>query len=328
MPPFERADNSSQIVSFVLAAYGDLGNLRYLYSPIIIFSYLVIICVNVLLITTICIERSLHEPMYVFICSLFVNELYGSTAVFPCLISQMFSDTHEISFAYCFLQIFCLYTYANVEYWNLVAMAYDRYVSICHPLQYHVIMSSGRVCRIILLVWLCPFIQFTITYCLTVRLRFCGNFIDKVYCDLHLVNRLACSVSNVDDIYILVVGVVSITVPLIPISFSYLKIVAVCLRSSRETRLKAVRTCSPQVVSLVNLSFGFLFEIIQAGFPVTHVPAALHIILSVYLMVFQPLLNPVLYGLSLSKIRNMCVKLLLRRPKFLWKNLDKLDIAW
>lgn len=82
-------DNSSQIESFVLAAYGDIGNLRYLFLIIIIVTYLSIICANVLLITTICMERTLHEPMYLLLCSLFANELYGSTAVFPCLISQM-----------------------------------------------------------------------------------------------------------------------------------------------------------------------------------------------------------------------------------------------
>ncbi|XP_071372562.1 olfactory receptor 8U3-like [Centroberyx affinis] len=301
----DNSTNSTQIVSFILAAYGNLGHLKYLYFTIIFLSYITIVVANTGLIVVIYVERTLHEPMYVFLCSLFVNELYGSTAIFTCLLSQMLSDTHEVPFIYCFLQLFCLYTYAIAEYSNLAVMAYDRYVSICYPLQYHVIMTSGRVCVLLLLVWAYSVILFTVPYSLTVRLRFCGNLINKVYCDIHVIHTLSCSVSTANNVYILVVAVASVIVPLIPLSFSYIKVFTVCLKTSKETKQKAVSTCMPHIVAVTNFAMGCFFEMCQSLFDMNHLSGTMRVILSAYLVVCQPLLSPIVYGLNLSKIRDV-----------------------
>ncbi|KAM4608713.1 olfactory receptor 2F1-like [Polymixia lowei] len=258
-------ENSTQIVSFVLAAYGSIGHWKYLYFTVIFLWYLLIFVANITLIVVIFTNKSLHEPMYLFLCSLFVNEIYGSTSLYPCLLSQMFSETHEVTVASCFLQIFCLYTSASVEFCSLAAMAYDRYVSICCPLHYSVILTPGRVYAIILLVWIYSFVKFTVTLSLTLRLNLCGNVIDKVFCDLHLVSKLACSFSvSLNGWMDLLSGVVAVALPLVPISFSYLKILIVCLQTSRESKQKAIRTCAPQVVSLMNLCCGCFFDMFQS----------------------------------------------------------------
>ncbi|XP_071372560.1 olfactory receptor 6B1-like [Centroberyx affinis] len=296
-------ENSTQIVSFVLTAYGNIGHMRYLFFTILISSYLSIICANILLIGVICGERTLHEPMYLFLCGLFVNELYGSTVIFPCLITQMFSDTHEVSFIFCLLQLFCLYMYASVEYCSLAAMAYDRYVSICYPLHYSIIMTTGKVYAILLLVWVYSFMKSTVTMFIVAHLKFCGNLIDKVFCDP---NKMACSISTVNSTFTLVVGFVTFTVPLIPIVFSYIKILAVCLRTSKESRQKALRTCTPHIVCLTNFVIACFFEVLQSKFEMTQVPSPVRVILSVYLLICQPFLSPIIYGLKITKIRNLC----------------------
>ncbi|XP_071372576.1 olfactory receptor 13C4-like [Centroberyx affinis] len=306
-------ENSTQIVSFVLTAYGNIGRLKYLYFTIIFLWYLLIFVTNAALIVVIYMDRRLHEPMYLFLCSLFVNEIYGSTSLYPCLLSQMFSDTHEVSLTNCLLQIFCLYTSASIEYCNLAAMAYDRYVSICYPLHYNVIMTTGRVCAIILLVWIYSFVKFTFKLSLTFHFTLCGNVIDKVFCDLQLVSKLACSVSALNSLLDLVFGIVTIGLPLIPISFSYLKILIVCFQTSKQTKQKAISTCTPQIVSLLNLCCGCFFDMFQSRSNVAYIPNTLRIILSVYLLICQPVLSPIMYGLNLSKIRNACKGFLLHR---------------
>ncbi|XP_071372557.1 olfactory receptor 4B13-like [Centroberyx affinis] len=303
-------ENTTQIVLVVLAAYGNIDQLRHLYFSIVIIFYIAIVVANSVLILVICVEKPLHEPMYLFLCSLFANELYGSTAVLPFIMTQMLSDKHDVPASHCFLQIFTLYTYASVEYCNLAAMAYDRYVSICYPLHYNVIMTTRRVNMIILLVWTYSFIKFTITVPVTVSFKFCDNIIDKVYCDIWLLNKLACSVSTFNGISIYVVGFLTVGVPLIPISFSYIKILSVCLKTSKETKQKAINTCTPHIASLVNFTFACFFDILQSRFDITWIPAALRIILSVYLLICQPLLSPIMYGLHISKIRNVCQKFL------------------
>uniref|UniRef100_UPI003AABDB24 olfactory receptor 2F1-like n=1 Tax=Centroberyx gerrardi TaxID=166262 RepID=UPI003AABDB24 len=308
-------ENSTYVVSFILIPYSNIGLLRYLYFTITILWYTSIIVANTFLVVVICMDKKLHEPMYLFLCSLFVNEMIGSTTVYPCLLSQMLSDTHEVTLTYCFLQIFILYSSASVEFCSLAAMAYDRYVSICYPLHYHAILNTRRVCNIIVLIWVCSFINFTISFSFTINLKFCGKYIDKVFCDHYLLTKLACSVTTLNNISDLFFAFVAIIGPLILIFFSYVKILTVCLKTSKETKQKAISTCTPQIVSLVNLFFGCIFHFgdTRLDMSVTHVPDKVRILFSVYLLICQPLLSPLMYGLNLSKIRNACKRLMFYR---------------
>uniref|UniRef100_A0A4W5M6G6 G-protein coupled receptors family 1 profile domain-containing protein n=1 Tax=Hucho hucho TaxID=62062 RepID=A0A4W5M6G6_9TELE len=90
-------ENTTQFTSFILAGYSDSGQLKYLCFIIITVLYVSIVFENTVLIVVICMERSLHEPMYLFLCSLFVNDLYGSTGLFPALMTNLVSDAHAIS---------------------------------------------------------------------------------------------------------------------------------------------------------------------------------------------------------------------------------------
>ncbi|XP_029936084.1 putative gustatory receptor clone PTE01 [Myripristis murdjan] len=300
--------NSTYVVSFILTPYGNIGLVKYLYFTLIFLWYFSIIVANTFLVVVVCVDKKLHEPMYLFLCSLLLSELFGSTTVYPCLLSNMLSDTHEVTLTYCFLQIFCLYSAASVEFCSLAAMAYDRYVSICHPLHYHVIMNNRRVCKIIALIWVCSFINFTVSFSFTVRLKFCGNIIDKVFCDHYLLTKLACSVTTVNDIADLLFAFFAIVLPLILIFYCYFKILTVCLRNFKDTKQKAISTCTPQIVSLVNLFLGCIFHFGDTRLEktVTNVPEKLRIILSVYLLICQPILSPIMYGFNLPKIRNAC----------------------
>ncbi|XP_024299240.2 olfactory receptor 11A1-like [Oncorhynchus tshawytscha] len=302
--------NSTQFTSFILAGYSDIGHLKYLYFIILTVLYVSIVFANTVLIVVICMERSLHEPMYLFLCSLFVNDLYGTTGLFPALMTHLVSDDHTVSTVCCYLQIFVLYTYGSTEFINLAVMSYDRYLAICYPLQYNAIMAPSKVCILICAIWLYSFVKFTIQLSLTIRLRLCGNVIDKVYCDNYLVVKLACSTSDttVNNISGLCGIVLTVAVPLITIVFSYIQILTICLKSSIETRQKAFSTCSPHLVSLLNFSFGCFLTLLQSRFdsPMRNVPTVLHTILSVYYLMCQPLLNPIVYGVRMAKIRQAC----------------------
>ncbi|KAM6970077.1 olfactory receptor 11A1-like [Aplochiton taeniatus] len=305
-------ENSTQFSLFILSAYLDAGPLKYLYFAIVTFMYILITFVNTLVIVLICWKKCLHEPMYMFLASLFVNELYGSTGLFPLLMVQLLSETHTVPASYCFTQIFCLYTYGSVEFCNLAVMAYDRYLAICFPLQYRMYMPTSKVVVLITLMWSYCFIKFFITFWLSKRLELCGNVINSVYCHNYLVVKLACSSSEtrVNDIYGLFAVVWSVAVPLIPIVFSYVAIFKVCLGASTESRQKAITTCTPHLASLLNFSFGCFFEILQSRFDMTRVPVILRILLSLYFLICQPLFNPIVYGMSMSKIRGLYKQLL------------------
>ncbi|XP_030614871.1 putative gustatory receptor clone PTE01 [Archocentrus centrarchus] len=306
-------ENSSEIVSFVLAAYGNIGELKYLYFSIILLWYLSICVANTLLIVVIHVDRRLHEPMYILLCNLCVNEIKFSTSLYPLLLSQMFSDSHEVTLPWCFLQICCLYTSTPAEFCSLAAMAYDRYIAICHPLHYNVFMNTERVFVMILLVWIYSFLSFILSFSFIFSLKFCANTIDNVYCDHQFLIKLSCSVSvhsNISDIFFVIL---SIFIPFNLISISYMKILAVCQKTSRENKQKAVTTCTPQIISLSNLFVGCIFSFIDFRFLVGKGPDEVRVILPMYLLICQPVLTPFMYGFNLPKIRQSCKKLLFQR---------------
>jgi len=272
--------------------------------------YVCIIGANVLLIVVICVNRSLHEPMYLFLCSLFVNELCGSTGLFPSLLVQILSDVHTVSAPFCFLQIFCLYIYVNVQWYNLAIMSYDRYLAICHPLHYNTRMTSNKAAMFIALTWFFPILNVVIMISLSASLQLCGNIINKVYCDNFSVVKLACSDTTVNNMYGLVYVFTVIVALVVLMFYSYMRILRVCFSGSKQTRQKALSTCTPHLVSLFNFSFGAFFEVAQSRFDMSGVPSMLRIFLSLYFITFPPLFNPLIYGQNVTKIRIICKSLL------------------
>ncbi|KAM7398732.1 hypothetical protein PAMP_018048 [Pampus punctatissimus] len=302
--------NSTQVSYFALAAYFDTGLFKYLYFMVIMSLYLFIVCANVLLIVVICTNRSLHEPMYLFLCSLFVNELCGSTGLFPFLLVQILSDIHTVSTSFCFLQIFCLHFYGAVEYLNLAIMSYDRYLAICYPLHYNTCMTSKKIAILIAVTWLYPCFAMVVLLSLITPVKLCGNIIDKVFCATHSVVKLICSNTIGINIFGLIASFGTIFVALNVILYTYLHILRVCFSGSKETRQKAVSTCTPHLASLLNFSVGASFELLQSRFDMNSAPNILRILLSLYFLTCPPLFNPVMYGLKMSKIRALTKSLI------------------
>lgn len=302
--------NLSNFTTIILAGYIDIGNIKYLCFIVLILLFVVIIVANQLIIGIICKEKSLHEPMYVFLCSLSVNELYGSIALFPSLLSNMLlSKIPEVSLTLCHAQIFALYTYGSVEFCNLAIMSYDRYVAICYSLEYHRIMSPARTVTLIALGWSISIIKFSITLSVNVQLKLCGNVLDKVWCDNYMLVKLACSDTTANNISGIIGTTVTVIGPLALILFSYTKIFRVCLKSKREKTQKALSTCTPHLISLLNYSVGCSFEIIQSRFDKVPMPPVLRVILSIYFLMCPPLINPIMYGMRLSKIKTALKKM-------------------
>ncbi|XP_018560416.1 olfactory receptor 11A1-like [Lates calcarifer] len=298
--------NSSKFSYFTLSAYFDTGVFQYLYFMIIMSLYVFIVCANVSLIVIICMNRSLHEPMYLFLSSLFVNELYGSTGLFPFLLLQILSDIHTVSTHFCFLQIFCLYTYVNVQFYSLAVMSYDRYLAICCPLQYNKCMTPNKITVLIVLTWLFPVLAIVVMISLNTSLQLCGNIIDRLYCENYSLVKLACYDTTVNNIYGLIYTFTVLTGLMLLILYTYIKILVVCFSGSKQTRQKAVSTCTPHLASLFSFSFGCFIVVLQSRFNMSGAPIMLRIFLSLYFITCQPLFNPVLYGLNLTKIRIIC----------------------
>ncbi|XP_069046889.1 olfactory receptor 52K2-like [Lepisosteus oculatus] len=303
-------ENSSQVTSFILAAYTEMEDLKYFYVAVFLLSYVIIVFGNLVLIAVIFVERSLHEPMFFFLCTLVLNGLYGSTALFPSLMGNMLSQVREVSRACCLAQVFCLHTYGNAEFTILALMAYDRYVAICRPLHYKNIMSPSKVYKLIIFSCVYPILSFSIFFIGTLQLPLCGRVIERLYCLNYSLVKLSC----VDTTLYNIAGQISIIIFTLPqllmILYSYTQILRICLHSSRESKIKALKTCSPHLLALLNYSVGALFELYQTRFSMSHVPHGVRILLSLYFLIIPPMLNPVIYGISIQAIRVKVRKIL------------------
>ncbi|XP_061105419.1 olfactory receptor 1496-like [Conger conger] len=193
--------NNTHVTFLILTAYDDLGKMKYFYFSLLLFLYLTIIFANTTVISLIFLDSSLHEPMYLFLCNLFVNELFGSTAFFPVVLFLVLSDTHEISRIYCSLQVLCLYSYGTTEIYNLAFMSYDRYLSICHPLHYSSRMNPCKVYALILFTWFFSLIKCAVVVALQLRLPLCGNIIHKLYCTNYGLVKYSCIDATINNIY-------------------------------------------------------------------------------------------------------------------------------
>ena len=146
--------------------------------------------------------------MYLFICNLAANNRYGSTALLPSLLNNLLSYSYEVSLTCCKLQIYCIHTYAIIEFTILAVMCYDRYLAICQPLHYHRIMSITKVCSLVAFSWLYPLVAFALFFTLTLRLTFCSRVIERVYCINYSLVKLSCTETSMES----TVGLLSVVV--------------------------------------------------------------------------------------------------------------------
>lgn len=292
--------------SFILDGYRGIYGQRYIFVAVLSLLYPVMIISNCVLIYVICVERVLHKPMYFFICNLAVINLYGGSAVTPFILSKIVTEDYQITWLSCLVQIFTIYTYGGCDITNLTVMAYDRYISICYPLQYEKILTPRKVALGIVVSWLLPFVRSTITISITAKLNICGVTIEKVYCDNFSVVKLACS----DTISINIYGVamMSLTVLLVVIIFyTYIRIILICLQLSKGGRVK-FSTCVPHLVALLNFVIGSSFELFQSRFNMRHVSYTVRVVISLYVLILSPIINPVIYGVKTQKIKEVIFK--------------------
>ncbi|KAL7832212.1 hypothetical protein AOLI_G00297600 [Acnodon oligacanthus] len=163
--------------------------------------YIIILFCNLLLLNTIILNKSLHEPMYLLLLNLPINDLLGSTALFPQIIKDLLLETRTIQFSTCVTQAFFIHIYATGAVFILTAMAYDRYVAICQPMRYSTIMSNTHLMKIISLVWLSNILMIAVLFILLLRLPRCRSLITNTYCDNPSLLQLVCVNTAINNIY-------------------------------------------------------------------------------------------------------------------------------
>ncbi|XP_030632753.1 olfactory receptor 11A1-like [Chanos chanos] len=298
--------NLSSVLVFTLSGFSEIRETQYMLFSITLLCYIVILWFNMTIIVTIILNRRLHEPMYIFLCNLCINALYGTTGFYPKFMYDLLSEFQVISYAGCLTQAFVIYTSVLCDFSTLAIMAYDRYVAICWPLEYHSKMTNYTVMKCILFSWLTAFFSLSTAIGLTTRLTLCGSSIEKLYCEFWAVVKLSCSSTTVNNVY----GHILILVyfcQAIFIFFSYIRLVSACQKSA-ESRKRFMQTCIPHMLVLLNFTVATLFDVLYSRYGSRDFPQSLHNFLALEFLIIPPIVNPIIYGLKLTKIREQVLR--------------------
>ncbi|KAM9034809.1 olfactory receptor 14C36-like [Sarcophilus harrisii] len=304
---------NSSITEFLLMEFSDNRELQILYSLLFFLVYSAGLIGNLLIVIITTIDRRLHTPMYFFIRNLSIVDICFISVTVPPASINFLVNNRVISVTGCAIQIFLLVWMAYVEYTLLTVMARDRYVAICHPLLYPVIMNP-RACMQMTLTCLFTGVLYAGLHTgLTFQLSFCNsNVIHQFFCDIPSLLKISCSeiFFNLISLFASALALVGCFVFII---VSYIRIFSTVLRFPvKEDQRKAFSTCIPHiiVVSLFLISTSYVH--LQ---PPSDSGSIKDIIISIFYSIIPPFLNPILYSLRNQQIKE-ALRLVMRKKNF------------
>lgn len=276
---------------------------RQVFLVVALGSYLLTLLLNLMLVLTVCLDRQLHQPIYIFVCNLCLNGLFGASCFYPKLLHDLLADAHLVNYILCLSQICGIYTYVFSQFSSLTLMAYDRFLAICRPLQYAAIMSVQKVVWLLLLAWIFSILESLGGTILTGRLKLCGRRLPKLFCTNWEVVKLSCSSADTaaNDIYGYILMFSHLAQgALILVSYTHLVRASLRLRSQRK---KFMQTCVPHLVTLLVFATTLVFDIMYSRYG-GEMLQILKNLLAAESLVVPPLINPVIYGINLHQLRS------------------------
>lgn len=255
------------------------------------------------MISLIRLDSRLHTPMYFFLSNLAIVDLCYSSSVTPKLLETLLSKHKSISFYACATQLGFFLNFLISEMFLLAVMAYDRYVAICHPLLYMVIMSRKVCMQLVIGPYLYSFSVALLHTVVTFQLIYCGpNIINHFYCDDVPLMALACSDTSLKEILIFIFAGFNMISSLTTVLTSYLYIVAAILKiQSTEGRCKAFSTCASHLTAVTIFYGTLIFMYLQ---PKSNHSLDTDKMASVFYTIVIPMLNPMIYSLRNQEVKN------------------------
>uniref|UniRef100_A0A452QBA3 Olfactory receptor n=1 Tax=Ursus americanus TaxID=9643 RepID=A0A452QBA3_URSAM len=289
-------ENDTQISEFLLLGFSEKPELQPFLFGLFLSMYLITVCGNLLLILAVSSDPHLHTPMYFFLANLSFADICFTTTTIPKMLVNIQTQRKVITYDSCIMQIYFFTLFIGLDNFLLTVMAYDRFVAICHPLHYMVIMNP-RLCGLLVLVsWIISALHSLLENLMVLRLSFCTVLeIPHFFCELNQIIQLACSDTFFNDVVIYFATVLLVGCPLAGILYSYFKIVSsIHGISSAEGKYKAFSTCASHL-SVVSLFYctGLGVYLSSAAPQSSHASA----VASVMYTVVTPMLNPFIYSL-------------------------------
>ncbi|XP_012311826.3 olfactory receptor 10A5 [Aotus nancymaae] len=300
--------NWTRISEFILMSFSSLPTeIQSLLFLTFLTIYLVTLMGNSLIILVTLADPMLHSPMYFFLRNLSFLEIGFNLVIVPKMLGTLLAQDTTISFLGCATQMYFFFFFGVAECFLLATMAYDRYVAICSPLHYPVIMNQRTRAKLAAASWFPGFPVATVQTTWLFSFPFCGtNKVNHFFCDSPPVLRLVCADTALFEIYAIVGTILVVMVPCLLILCSYTCIAAAMFKiPSAKGKRKAFSTCSSHllVVSLFYISSSLTYFR-----PKSNNSPDSKKLLSLSYSVVTPMLNPIIYSLRNSEVKNSLIR--------------------
>nr|XP_023397819.1 olfactory receptor 56A4 [Loxodonta africana] len=301
------------VSEFILICFPNFQSWQHWLSLPLSFLFLLAMGANATLLITIQLEASLHEPMYYLLSFLSLLDIVLCLTVIPKVLAIFWFDLRSISFSACFLQMFIMNSFLTMESCTFMVMAYDRYIAICHPLQYPSIITDQFVARAAIFVVARNGLLTMPIPILSSQLRYCSrNIIKNCICTNMSVSKLSCDDITFNQLYQFVIGWTLLGSDLILIVLSYSFILKAVLRIKAEgAAAKALGTCGSHFILILFFSTVLLVLVIT-NLARKRIPPDVPILLNILHHLIPPALNPIVYGMRTKEIKQGIQKLLRR----------------
>uniref|UniRef100_A0A8C7AG47 Olfactory receptor n=1 Tax=Neovison vison TaxID=452646 RepID=A0A8C7AG47_NEOVI len=301
--------NQTWVREFILLGLSSGWDTQISLFIFFLITYLVTVLGNFFIVLLIRLDSRLHTPMYFFLTNLSIVDVSYATSIVPQMLAHFLAAHKAIPFVSCAAQLFFSLGLGGIEFVLLAVMAYDRYVAVCNPLRYSVIMHGGLCIRLAITSWVSGSVNSLIQTVITFQLPMCTNkYIDHISCELLAVVRLACVDISSNEIAIMVSSIVLLMTPFCLVLLSYIQIISTILKiQSTEGRKKAFHTCASHLTVVV-LCYGMaIFTYIQ---PHSSPSVLQEKLISLFYAVLTPMLNPMIYSVRNKEVKGAWQKLL------------------
>ncbi|XP_058389477.1 olfactory receptor 6B3-like [Diceros bicornis minor] len=304
-----RGENVTKLSTFILVGFPTAPQLQYVLSLLFLLTYLFVLVENLAVIFTVRSSASLHRPMYYFLGIMASLEIWYVCDIIPKMLDGFLLQRKRISFVRCMAQLYFFSSLVCTECVLLASMAYDRYVAVCHPLRYHVIMTTGLCVQLVVFSFVSGFSISVIKVYFISSATFCGsNVLNHFFCDISPILKLACTDFSTAELVDFILAFIILVFPLMATMLSYGHIALAVLHIPSATgRWKAFFTCASllTVVTIVYTALLFMYVRPQA----IDTRSSNKLISAIY-TVLTPILNPLIYCLRNKEFKDALRKTL------------------
>nr|XP_033793484.1 olfactory receptor 1019-like [Geotrypetes seraphini] len=304
-----RKENKTSVTEFILLGFSDHPHLQLFISVIVSLIFLISVLGNMVFIMLVCAEPHLQKPMYFFLSNLSFLDICNTSITLSTLLHGLVTRNALISLSLCITQLHFFMSLTSTEFLLLTAMAYDRYVAICNPLRYVLIMNRRTCILLAFASWILGFLDVIPHTVLASQLSFCkGNEINHFFCDFEALIKLSCSDMHKIEILIFSEGVYLVFIPFALTLTSYIYIISSILKiRSAKGSLKAFSTCSSHL-TVVILFYGSLICVYMN--PTSAYSPDRDKLFSLLYTTLIPMLNPIVYSLRNVEVKTALIRII------------------